>query len=589
MADTTKRDDQKAMNRFIAAASRLHQGIARVFTAASGGTKADIEKKLTGVDITSQPGLRAATTFHQRVMMVRAFYDHDALFHALIDRAVKFASTKIRIRALAAKDENKSKPDLKKGMTPKTKIEQEFWDTWAKRVNVDLDNTLPGLQRVKSWNLKNFMLDGMSNVVVEIGTMKVGKEEYIVPTKITTLPGELSLLVREFDDKEFITTERSFINVGGQFDIYNTPLTRKAITEANLPEVPPLSAFDPANFDPGADPRSRQYGYVVKYNHSPSDPSTLGPMQGTSGDKRSVIQTHGLYPNPPYAHLQRILTIRQQGENSDLTILDAIINQILMVHVGDERHDIQPARGTEKGTLDHIADLISNTGTEHMMQLIVPYYVQLSKIETNTDSLVAAEKYIHSTLSLYAAFGIFIAPPQVREQFDQMNRTNFEEDLEYMIGHDINFRQMLGQKIVEWNSPKLSRAPTWVDLPTNTKQEGYMTILDGMRTRGEVSHQTFLDHADLNAGYERQVIADELANGTKEMLDDNVPIQFVQSTNEGTESSGGNKPGTQGGKSKGSTTKQSKPSGQRKSGEQVQSRPRKVASKKGTEEGEDEA
>jgi hypothetical protein len=95
-----------------------------------------------------------------------------------------------------------------------------------------------------------------------------------------------------------------------------------------------------------------------------------------------------------------------------------------------------------------------------------------------------------------------------------------------------------------------------------------------------------MDHMGLNARYERQVIAQELADGTKKTLDDNVPIQFVQQTGpgEGGSKAGGSKPGTQG-KNAGSKTGQSKPSGQRKSGNQVQKRPRTASA----EEDEDES
>jgi hypothetical protein len=572
---------------FVAASAQIHQRIAHML---ANATKYDIEKRVTGADITTQPNLKAPANYHQRAALMRSFYDHDSLFAYLVDRAVHFASTKTRIRALAKKDANKEKPaDLKEGMTPKTREEQEFWDTWSAEVNMEVDNTLPGIDQVKAWNIKNFMLDGMSPVVTEIGTMKVGKEEYIVPTKITTMPGALTILLRDIDEKNFIARERVFVNVGTEFDKYNTPVTKEEIEKAKVPEVTALRDFDLKKFKPTQDSIDRQYGFVVKYNHSPSDPSTLGVLNATEASSRGKIQSHGLYPNPPFSHLQRILTIRQQAENSDLAILDAIINQILLISVGDERHEIKPdmtdsgGNVVEKGTLTQIAEMITTESVEHMMQLILPYYVELSKIETNTDSLVKAEKYVYATLSLYSAFGIFIAPPQVREQFDEINRVNFEEFLDFTIEHHTAFMRMIIGLIIKWNSPKLSMAPTLYNLPTNTKSESHLTVLDQMRTRGEISHQTFLDHAGLNPRYEMQVIAEELASGKKDLMDENVPIQFVQQTGEGGEKSGGNKPGTQGGKKagdkKGKTTGQTKPSGQRKSGDQVQRRPRKAASK----------
>lgn len=563
---------------------RVASGGRDVKASSSDGTLYDLSLRGPGSDLTTAPSMTRPVNFHQTMAVLRQFYVQDSLFAYLIDRGVQFGATQMRIRALAKKDDAKDPASLtKKGLSEKTYAEQAFWDEWATTVNLDVDNVLPGLRRVKAWMLKDLFLDGMCTVVVEMGKMKVGRSNYIVPTKITTLPASMTILVREFTQQESITQERIFVNKNGQHDIWNLPITLKMLEKGDTPEIRPLREFDPETFDADAGPEKRQYGFVVKYNHSPSDPSLLGSSLTARTGQGKVLQTYGLYPTPPFKSLQGPLTVRQQGESSDLAVLDALISQILLVKVGDERHDIRPdvlgpnGELAETGTLRQIADMLAPEGSERIMQLILPYYVELEKLETNTDTLVKAEKYVQATMTLLSAFGVLMAPLGLREDFSEINRANFEETLDYSVGHVLDFFGMLTMRMVKWNG-HLSSAPTIYSLPVNTKTEAFMQTLDTMRTRGEVSHQTILDHVGLDAAYERQILAEELATGTKQMLDDSVPIQFVQTTglggaeggdSEKTESSGGNKPGSQG------TSKQSKPSGTRKSGSTVQKRPRK--------------
>ena len=590
------------------------KGIASEFLT---GTKFDILQTLSGgEDLRAHPEMRRPTTYHTRAALVRDFYDRDGLFSYLVDRLVHFASTRTKLRTLSAKDKNLTTSELieqtmeNKGLSEKTRKEQRLWDWWAQHVNMDLDNTLPGIDALKRVTAKNLALDAMSTVVCEISKVTFEGADYQLPMRITTLPYEATALVRDLDEKDFIPRELIFIHTGQNLNLFNIPVTKRQAMKGDYFLLRQLREFD-GKITTGKRNRARnQFGMSVKWNHSPSDPSTLGASLVTKGMQQGHLRTSGLYPNPPFTTLQPSLTIRQQGEASDMGILDGLINQILIIKVGDDKHPIEAgkkdAEGNviEAGTLEAAANMITMDDTKALMQLLIPHYFDISKLETDSSTLVSPEKYIHATLTVWQHFGVFLAPPQVQSDFADTNRANLEEMLDFLSGHYNGFLFEIMTRMVEWNKPNLTTVPTIFNLPTNTKTEAYLTNLQSLRERGEVSHQTLLDHIGLDAGYEQTLILSELATGMKELIDENVPITFVQATSEeeggaggGAGGKGSKKKTTKKTPGKKKVTRQSKPSGKRVTNNRTQrkARPgRKVVSGKknggngGTGEGEEE-
>lgn len=589
MPENKPKHTEQELVRFEAQAQEVAQKFATLFAT----TRLGLEKRLAGgEDLRTLPDMSKPTNYHERVRIMRNFYDRDPLFAALIDRTVQYATTPTRIRAMSRKELNKTRGEKvgeSEGSVPKTVEEQKFWDEWSEGLNMDVDNQLPGIDALKAMTIKNLLLEGMSSEVAEIGVWKVTGEgrTYIAPTKITTIPGAVIALIREIDKKEFIPRELVFVNTGQRVDTNSIPVSKDKLEGTGWVEMKAFREFKAEDFKPSSQASNRQFGFALKYNHSPSDPSTLGQLSAPTGNTGDTFKTHGLYPNPPFSALQGALTVRQQGLASDLAILDAVINQILLVKVGDKDHDVEPDKLDDEGnvvvqgTLAKVGSIMTPEESRLMMHIILPYYMEIEKIVTDTSTLMNAEKFLHATMTVYAAFGISMPPPNVRADFTDTNRTNFEEMLDYLIEyHWTRFLKMLIKRIVQWNGSKLSAEPTVYNLPTNTKKDAFFANLDKLRNRGEISHTTLLQFLDLHPAYETQLLMDELASGRKDILDASVPIQFMQATEE--EGEGGTtKTGTGGTKSPGAGTQGKKktgtsaPTGRRKTGNRVQGRPRK--------------
>jgi hypothetical protein len=225
--------------------------------------------------------------------------------------------------------------------------------------------------------------------------------------------------------------------------------------------------------------------------------------------------------------------------------LDGVINYIVDWSIGDNAqdgdgnfvHDPKPARYNsdgvqiEKSTIETVAEMITTDNKANAMQLFHPYYYKLSIIMPDVNLLVSNDKYVHSTIELYAAFGIFLSQTDRRIDFTGINTANFEQMLDNLRKrHIARFWESLCAEIVKRNGNKLSIVPNMVFNPLNTQDQEFRAGLLNLAKVGKVSLDSLLKSHKLDKKTELVRIAKEVSSGEKDVMDANVPVSFVQQT-----------------------------------------------------------
>lgn len=502
---------------------------------------------------TSTNLLHYPSTYQQRAMRVWDGYNTDSFFKRMIDRASEFAANGFTWELSTDNDGDSWLEKLKKwaGISQKTDRDEDFWKEWSEQLNQGVPGIVPGLEEVTRWAARHLMLTGMFVPHWELGKMKFGKREFIVPTKLTCYPGPSVTLIRP---NASFSVERAFYKLpAGQKVI---PVMEGAPVEAvptttggspDMQELPGMSLTGP----PG-----RTEGFVLKYNWSPGDLATL---------RQGRTQTTGasVYPSVPFFALIPQFLIRQKLFASDLSVLDGLINYMLVYKIGDKDHPpvpptIDPKTGgvVTEGTIAHVKRLIQAGQVGPAIELFLPYYVNVEIVKMDPATLVNEVKYVQSTLEIFQAFGIFFARTASgsRERMEKINISNFEEMMGTLRSYIGAFMKILATHIVALNKEHLKQIPRWSPNPLNSKNEKFIDQLMGLAKIGHVSKQTLLRYHGLDDKVELSRIAGELATDVDDVMNENVPISFVQQSMQddtgGKKPAGPAKPGKPGGPTK---------------------------------------
>jgi hypothetical protein len=498
------------------------------------------------IDITIPQG------YHGQAKKSWEMYGTDRFFRYLVDRSIDYGANGFEWHlpmedpsSIIPPPQDPTKPpaEKKEKVIPKElkqiELEQKFWEDWGDTINSNTSNIIPGIDEINKWIFKQLFLGGMAPLEWEWGKIDVDGESYNVPIRMTTHNVLSTALERK---NEIFLNERVHIKI--------SPTKGKNVREQETVNQVRGTSTATSHFDPNSwhtmnllgrptpGRPSKAQGFVIKYNWSPGDNTST--IHGTA-----VTTGQGLYPQPPFYGLDQVLILRRQLTAADIAILDGVINYIVDWSIGDDAkdadgvlvHEPKPARYNsegvkiEKSTIESVAEMITSENRGNVMQLFHPYYYKLSIIMPDINLLVSNDKYTHSTVEMYAAFGIFLSITDRRVDFTDINTANFEQILDNVRRrHIARFWKALCTEIVKRNEGKLESIPNMVFNPLNTEDQTFRDGLLALAKVGKVSLDSLLKGHKLDKRTELVRIAKEVSSGEKDVMDANVPVSFVQST-----------------------------------------------------------
>ena len=466
-------------------------------------------------------------TYQQRVLRMWDAYALDPFFHRMVNRAVEFAANGSTFEMPGDESEESWLDRVVNWFgrrSSKAEREETFCNKWAETINVGVPNTIPGLQEIVRWACKHLLLSGMFVPAWELGTMRFGKQEFIVPIRLTCYPCSAVTLRRErslfMEESVYLKLPKGSVVVPIREGEPRESTTMQSSDMQELPMVGDASRVGDTE------------AFALKFNWSPGDLVSyrVGP----------TVQTgQGVYPQPPFFGLLPQFIMRQKLFASDLAILDGVINYIMMWQIGDKDNPPQPpivdmktGAVLQNGTIAQVRKMIQEGRIGPAMELFVPYYVNLQVLQPDPKVLLNETKYIQSTIEIFQAFGIFFSRSATgsRERMERINITNFEEFLGSIRHHVSAFIGLLTSHIVELNAGKLTGVPIWSPNPLNTKTDAFIEALHALMKVGRVSIKTLLRHHGLDDAVELRRIAGDLAVDADDLTDANVPTSYVQKT-----------------------------------------------------------
>lgn len=443
--------------------------------------------------------------YQERVAQIWKNYDSDDGFSYLIDRLSHYGVNGTSWRC-------------------KNKDEELFWGEWARRINQNLDNTIPGLDEIQKWNMKHLALGGMTVNQWEWGEMKIGGHTFKVPIN-WTIHNELSVVLR-----------KQQLMFGGE-KIYIKVSTKQANAIKNFRTYSQAYATD----DIKNNYITLKNAFALKYNYSPADNTRDDTIVNDSVSPSA-------YPTPPFLTCNEFIAMRKQLRAMDMQIADGFINKILLWKIGDKDNLPKPAKkdkaGTiiEQSTITQVRKSIEEDNTKTLKQLFAPYYVNLEIKTPDIQPLLARDKYAEATVQLLWKFGILVAPSgDSRLNFTDINTANFEQLIDFIrLQHYRRFVEgIVCKQIIERNKDKLKEIPSLNFNMLNTKDEEFKEGIRSMMKMGKISTKTGLQVHKVNKDVEVANIKDEIdedkfkdakwkGTSEKEMFDINSPVAFRQ-------------------------------------------------------------
>ena len=498
-----------------------------------------LEKQLFTKSVRTDYGqsvdIRIPHGYHAQVRKSWEMYESDRLFKYLVDRCTDFGANGSEWEVplmVTGGFWQKFLENIKgsKSIFKKAEREKRVWDTWSARINSNVSNVLPGIDEINKWMIKHFQLCGMIPLEWEWGTMEIDKVKYNLPVQMTAHNSLSIVLDRE--NSRFMH-EEVWLKISQ---------AQKRILERNktlnqVMSFPLIGSGDWFRLNlMGQNGKTKREAFVIKYNWSPGDNTTLVTA-------RTASVGQGLYPSPPFVGLYEVLMLRRSLCAADLAILDGVVHFIIDWSIGNDAKDAdgnlvnQPlpekkdASGkiVQKSSVDLAKESITADTKGAVMQLFHPYYIVPKIMLPDVKSLISADKYIQSIIEMFLAFGILISPPRTSLDFGKINMANFEEMLENMRQRHIKrFWESLCEQIVRRNPDTLTTVPNLVFNPLNTKDEAFRNGLLSLAKIGKISTGRLLKAFGADEQIEVRELARELVSGEKAIYDASVPVSFKQ-------------------------------------------------------------
>lgn len=464
------------------------------------------------------PKLGKPGDYHEKIKIIQGYYHKDPLFGSLVDMVTSYAADghewEVPMRNQSASILQKMVSKLKGGFQLDSEKDEQVWREWDSELNTEINNVLPGTGEVDSWIMKKLQLTGMCALTWKYGTIKPGdgrNRDYTMPVIMVNWPSESVRLERP---DRWDKPESFLLKLPDEPDANRGE--QNAVLEAETGDVKIdgkkyRRQMSVADHDP-------EFGsFVIKYNWSPGEVSIV--------DGEGEVEIHrGLYPDPPYERLIPALMLRESLFSSDLAILDGLINMIMMWVIGTEKYDPKAQQKNKDGTVIResdvtiVKDMLKNQDVKQVLEVFLPYWVELKWSAPPTDTLMDAKKYIQATIEILQCFGIF---DEDRSFFKQLI-------LNYRNKALIPYWRVVTTDVVERNNGNLGAPPNRRYAPLPFDREEIIDSINKSHERGELSTETLHRFLGINPAVERGRLQKEYLSGDRDIYNEMVPIQFSQ-------------------------------------------------------------
>ena len=472
--------------------------------------------------------IRIPHGYHAQVKKAWELYEEDRIFRYLIDRCLDFGANGFEWELPIG--------DVSSSRRRRVSREHEIWDFWARSVNCDVPNVLPGIDEINKWIIKHLLLNGMCIPNWQWETVEINGVRYELPMKLT-VHNPLSVILDRanllfMDEKIYLKLDES------QKKILEERKDINQVSSLNLGGSQ-FGVFELKQM--GKSLKNKIEAFAIKYNWTPGDNTAL--ILG-----KNVEVGQGLYPTPPFTGLNDMLVLRQSLRAADIAILDGIINYIIDWEIGDNTKIKTPDGGEElpnqpmpakydesgalieKSSVEYAQEAITSDTRGPIMQIFHPYYYKLNLKMPDVTALINGEKYTQSIMEIFLAFGILIAPLGQRMDFTDINTANFEQMLENIrLNHVKRFWESLASWIIKRNKNRFSVIPNMIFNPLNTQTAEFKKAIRSIAEMGRVSSETLLKYHNLDKKVELARIKEEREKKQTELFEENVPTRFKQS------------------------------------------------------------
>ncbi len=454
--------------------------------------------------------LTKPTNYRERVDVMWLAYDWDSGFKYLIDRLSHYGAN---------------------GYTffSKTKKETEFWNEWSSRINEGINTILPGLREVIKWNIKHLALGGLSFNNWMWGTMRIGKRDYQVPIKWNVHNQRSVVITRKgngFSDEVVgIKVEKEWLQQGNS-----------AWAQAyDIKEANQFGKLGGAS-DQIATPKDKSSYFLMKFNTS------MGDNTSDDSTPQAEKSAASLYPTPPFYSLLPVLKLRQQLRAMDLNIVDGFINKLVIWKIGDKDFPPLPDKvkadgTTQEGTIAQVKALITKENKGNVLQLFVPYWIDLDIRMPDINPLISTEKYHQPWMDMMGAFGLLSNPTGSNTEYTEINTQNFEQLVSFYREEHIEqmLEQVVFREIAKRNNLDI---PELRFNPLNTVNNDFLRNIRELSGMGKISTDTLLRFHRLDKKFELPMVTDEITSSEnkeeiakmaeEDIFNTNTPIKFKQ-------------------------------------------------------------
>jgi len=396
------------------------------------------------------------TGYYGDVQKALTIYQQDDLIGGLIDALVNVSNTEVNF-----------------DLPSNNQKEAEPWKQWARMVNSDTRNVLPGLKNLNSQIMRSMALTGMAVPDFEWGTITVGRKTYEFPMKISLYPVlgvKLEASTSEFGDEGVLLGVSDTFYKSTLEDATDDLAVRTLFTEWD---------------DKGKKAMRRKNAYAIKFRYTPNN------------------QT--LYPPPMLRRSFESIALRHKLIDADISTLELIINKIIQIKVGDKDNPPRPTQYDEDGAvikngdIDEAQDLFEDM-RDVFEVIATPYFYNISMVMPETDVLLDQAKYVQSTFNIYSNFGILLDPSSSANStsFEKMNLKNYELNAIDLQQHASGWYMWLAMQIIKRNKGKLKALPNVNFDKPDVYDDSYLERLTELYTYGGPDIYTVLEKYGLD-------------------------------------------------------------------------------------------
>lgn len=482
------------------------------------------EKLVALAKYKEMPRLNKPNDYHEKVEMLRGYRAKDPLFSALMSMVSHYAVKDHDWEYIYDDYSMSEQSDSQNEKVAKDAENiEKMWYLWDKKLNRDMPNFIPGTGFVDKWLIDDLAISGMSTVAWKWG--EIGEKNMKFPTMMINFPVESVRLQREgqtWDEyRETIKVKKPATgnDVKKEGDIVPEAATKSAAKGDELKEdytdLPLISSPTGGSF-------------CLKHKWSPGGVVVIDKSQG-------VDLGLGLYPAPPFESCIPWLLLRESLISSDMVILDGLINYILFWKIGDK--DMPPwfnkpgkkdatGKVIEESDFTQIKKLLEQYGAQKVMEVFLPWFVNVEFISPPTDTIVSKEKYAQSTAALLYNFGILSASGETG--LDDFNPVGIEGVIGEFRDTICGFWDRLSDEIAVRNELVGYPSRRYAPLPFSRE-----TVIEGIlkgHEAGEISTETVNRNLGVDPEVEKFRVLKEVKSKFREIYNENVPVRFSQKT-----------------------------------------------------------